>query len=148
MMQQEFQQHSNIISFPEQKKQLTTASITKIENGLPVEVLLTNHISTFTVVGVFNSQISWSLHDTVKVLVCHHRAVVYENMALFSKQSHDLITLDDEKPRLHYSNDVYIRSGETVIIIKPDGCLQVDVNTLDNMGIWCLNIMGYRLAIS
>lgn len=146
-MHQENQQYLKIISFPKQVQKLTTASITKLKNGLPEEVLLDKHIITTKVVGVLNSEITWSLHDSVKVIVNYHRAVVYENIKLVSKKNHEMLSLNGDKLQFNLKENINIKCGDTQITIKSDGTLDVDVEKLCNLGIWCLSILGFKLAI-
>jgi len=146
---------AQIIQFPPTKRQLGLAQITAISNGMPSQCQLHHNQHNVKIISVLDMPHQWQKNETVHVLHNNNRAIVYGCDASPDNRFNLNIQLRNNQTHVSYGeaangkkvNQCQFLSDDTTITIFDTNKLQLDMETLNNNGLWCLSILGFQLYV-
>jgi len=152
LMQKESAQ---VIQFPPVERQLGIAQITALSNGMPSQCQLQHNQHSLNIISVLDMPHQWQKKETVIVLHNNNRAIVTGCGTAPDNRFNLNIKLHDNQTHVSYSEDATgtkatqcrFLCGANDITFFDTFKYYIDLETLDNNGLWCLSLLGFQLYV-
>jgi len=146
---------AQVIQFPQAQRLFSIATITKLTNGMPSQCQLNHNQHILNIISVLDMPHLWQKNETIYVLHNNNRAIVTGSATAPDNRFNLNVKLHDNKTHIAYgenedgkkADQCRFLCGATVITFFDTFQFHIDMETLDNNGLWCLSILGFQLYV-
>lgn len=149
---------AQVIPFPQPQRQLGTAQITAISNGMPTQCQLVHHPKSLKVISVVDIPHQWQQNETINILYNKNRAIIIGCEMQPDNRFNINVQLQDNKTNIKFGADITGKETRHCIFLGKQSDIRLstdytkselhfDYETLDNDGLWCLLILGFKFYV-